>query len=710
MVGVRREVRWKEGRPPSDEERRDAVEATAAAAALAVTAAAAATAAIAAVAACTAHGADCRVGASPADGGGAAPLRLVGRGVAGGRDPMAPRPGVQRDERARLLVVAAGGPAAAHVARQQREREGAGEVGEHERGAEAVHDHGQRGAALEAQLRRAAEQAERQQGRAVRGRREEREGGARGLRYIGLQPAGEEKSASAEQAIRLRYLTRSATRLRAQRGHHPIAEQRHAAPEQEEPHGERLRRRAARISPEGADAVCLAQQRGPPRAPPLQRAERRQEARHRHVQRQQVSRDRGQRQRASGMRGAHLGGGGRGGPGARAQHPRRERDGPEAYDAGEEGHGGVGRRVGRSVGRREEVEAIEAERKAEEQQEQQRQPIVPPEERGVVRERALVLQLLREGTAAQREAEQPPPRRAHRVHVLCGLAALQCRGSGLALVLVRLRLRLRLSVRPRPCLRVCLCRRRRRLRTPDALTHRRAHTSSGGVIGGLRGRCGEGLAHGRRHGAAERGHREVDPPQRAAVHNLHRADVLLEEGERLAKTARLIAETARFRLPHAVTVAITSAAAADPAVAAAAVDEGTPRVPSKPLGLSAEARVQPAAATEGRAWPGVLTKGEARRCELSRAAIGHEAVAARRGRGSERGQRPQEREDLAALMQEMDLPPRLAWLRPPPHARLQLALELRLAPRHLVLRRARLPLLLRARPSRAARTATGHRG
>ena len=56
--------------------------------------------------------------------------------------PMAPRPGVQRDEAARLLVVAAGGPAAAHVARQQREREGAGEVGEHQRGAQRVDEDG----------------------------------------------------------------------------------------------------------------------------------------------------------------------------------------------------------------------------------------------------------------------------------------------------------------------------------------------------------------------------------------------------------------------------------------------------------------------------------------------------------------------------------------------------------------------------------------
>ena len=95
---------------------------------------------------------------------------------------------------------------------------------------------------------------------------------------------------------------------------------------------------------------------------------------------------------------------------------------------------------------------------------------------------------------------------------------------------------------------------------------------------------------------------------------------------------------------------------------------------------------------------------------VRRAAVGHKAATARRGRGDERGRGAQEREDLEALIQESDLPPRLAWLRPSPHARLQLALELRLAPRHLVLSRARLPLLLRTRPGRAARPNTGRRG
>ena len=59
-------------------------------------------------------------------------------------------------------------------------------------------------------------------------------------------------------------------RLRAQRSDHPVAQECHAAPQQEEPHGERRRRRVVGVGYlEGADVVRLAQQLSqPPHVPP----------------------------------------------------------------------------------------------------------------------------------------------------------------------------------------------------------------------------------------------------------------------------------------------------------------------------------------------------------------------------------------------------------------------------------------------------------
>ena len=281
---------------------------------------------------------------------------------------------------------------------------------------------------------------------------------------------------------------------------------------------------------------------------------------------------------------------------------------------------------------------------------------------------------------------------------------------------------------------------RRRLRSPAPSPRRypRRPLHVGRRVGGARDGADDGgerlvgradqrrrkrRAHRARHRAALQRQCKVDQSQRAdalplaagaaaaraggvaAVEELHAADPLVEECERVAHTPRVAAHRLGRRHCPAATaagaLALGPAAAATTATTAAVVlaEEAVGLVEAS--GAAAEARVEAATATERRARPterpirnrGVRQLATPQHALRRRHVGGRRIervgcrdggggvvgggcgarVAKRRGgrRGEERpggeGERLEEGGDLVPLVQPLHLPLRVARLRPPPH-------------------------------------------